>query len=84
MLQAWSAKEALHYIIADQAGSGKTLAYLLPLVQVWPCYAMHCIAMTILDQAGSGKTLADLLPLVQLWLSCAVFIHYCCASCSLC
>jgi hypothetical protein len=34
MLQAWSNKEALHYIVADQAGSGKTLAYLLPLIQV--------------------------------------------------
>lgn len=34
MLEAWSNKEALHFIVADQAGSGKTLAYLLPLIQV--------------------------------------------------
>ncbi len=32
-LQAWRS-DAQHLVIADQAGSGKTLAYLLPLVQV--------------------------------------------------
>ncbi|GFH30702.1 uncharacterized protein HaLaN_29601, partial [Haematococcus lacustris] len=32
-LKAWRSAEAQHLALADQAGSGKTLAYLLPLFQ---------------------------------------------------
>lgn len=32
-LQAWNNSDTQHLVIADQAGSGKTLAYLLPLIQ---------------------------------------------------
>ncbi len=34
-LSAWRERDAQHIAIADQAGSGKTLAYLIPIFQVW-------------------------------------------------
>lgn len=42
-LRAWKTADSLHIAIADQAGSGKTLAYLLPLVQVGCMAVIHLI-----------------------------------------
>lgn len=62
-LKAWRSGEAQHLALADQAGSGKTLAYLLPLFQVLKAEDM--LRGSPATQAGSPRAVV-LLPTVEL------------------
>ncbi|KAJ9528402.1 hypothetical protein QJQ45_020328, partial [Haematococcus lacustris] len=62
-LKAWRSAEAQHLALADQAGSGKTLAYLLPLFQALKAEDM--LRGSPATQAGSPRAVV-LLPTVEL------------------